>query len=114
MLHPTQGKRVNFKLTHYPIAQYAERRVSSAIGEEDVAVRVNWLAILLAGIADWLLGAVWFTAFANQWRSGTRMPAEELQTHMSHPNFWPFLVAFLCSFLMAYVIARLVRQFRNA
>ncbi len=76
--------------------------------EEDVSVRLNWLAILLAGVADWLLGAVWFTAFANQWKMGLRMPAEEMQAYMSHPNFWPYLIALLCSFLMAYVIARLV------
>ncbi|MFZ0311154.1 MAG: DUF1761 domain-containing protein [Candidatus Korobacteraceae bacterium] len=69
---------------------------------------MNWLAILLAGVADWLLGAVWFTAFANQWKMGLRMPAEEMQAYMSHPNFWPYLIALLCSFLMAYVIARLV------
>ncbi len=71
-------------------------------------MRVNWPAILLAGVADWILGAVWFTVFANQWKAGMGMPAEELQSHMSHPNFWPFLIAFLCSLLMAYVIARLV------
>jgi len=71
-------------------------------------VNLNWAAILVAGVADWLLGAVWFTVFANQWRMGLRMPAEELQAYMSHPNFWPYLIALLCSFLMAYVIARLV------
>jgi hypothetical protein len=71
-------------------------------------MRLNWAAVLLAAVADWLLGAVWFTVFANQWRMGLRMPAEELQAHMSHPNFWPYLIALLCSFLMAYVIARLV------
>ena len=69
---------------------------------------VNWVAILLAGIADWLLGAVWFTAFANQWRVGLRMPPDELQRYMSHPNFWPYLIALLCSLLLAYVIARVV------
>lgn len=76
--------------------------------EEDIGLRVNWLAILVAALADWLLGAVWFTAFANQWRAGLRMAPEELQRYMSHPNFWPYLVALLCSCLMAYVIARIV------
>jgi hypothetical protein len=76
---------------------------------EDGAVRVNWLAILVAGIADWLLGAVWFTAFSKQWQSGLRMTPEELQMYMSHPNFWPYLIALLCSCLMAYAIARLVK-----
>lgn len=69
---------------------------------------LNWPAILAAGIADWLLGAVWFTVFSKQWQAGLRMSPEELQTHMAHPNFWPYIIAFLCSVLLAYVIARLV------
>ncbi len=69
---------------------------------------LNWPAILVAGIADWLLGAVWFTVFSKQWQAGLRMSSEELQAHMSHPNFWPYIIAFLCSVLLAYVIARLL------
>lgn len=36
------------------------------------------------------------------------MAPAELQQYMSHPNFWPYLIALLCSFLMAYAIARVV------
>ncbi len=71
-------------------------------------MRLNWGAIILAGILDWVLGAVWFTAFASQWKAGLRMPAEELQAYMAHPNYWPYLIALLCSLLMAYAIAHLV------
>ena len=78
------------------------------MAKEDATVRVNWLAILIAAVSDWILGAVWFTVFANQWRAGLRMAPAELQQYMSHPNFWPYLIALLCSFLMAYAIARVV------
>lgn len=71
-------------------------------------MRVKWAAILVAAVADWLLGAVWFTAFASQWRAGTRMPADQMQANEAHPNFWPFLVALVSSIVMAYVIARIV------
>ncbi len=71
-------------------------------------MRLNWGAVAAAAVLDWLLGAVWFTVFATQWRAGLRMAPEELQAYMSHPNYWPYLIALLCSFLMAYVIARLV------
>jgi len=71
-------------------------------------MRVNWAAIMVAAVADWLLGAVWFTVFANQWRAGTRMPADQMQANIAHPNFWPFLVALVASLVMAYVIARVV------
>ena len=69
-------------------------------------MRVNWTAIGVAAVADWLLGAVWFTTFSKQWQAGLRMSPEELQTYMSHPNFWPYLISLVCSAVMGYVIAR--------
>jgi len=60
---------------------------------------------VVAGIADWILGAVWFTGFKNSWQAGTRIPPEELQAYMAHPNFWPYVISFLCSLGMALVIS---------
>ncbi len=71
-------------------------------------MRVNWTAIGVAAVADWLLGAVWFTTFSKQWQAGLRMSPEELQTHMAHPDFWPYLISLVCSAVMGYVIARFV------
>ena len=69
------------------IAQPAGNKVSSRrIHKEGEAMRLNWVAILLAGFADWVLGAVWFTAFSNAWQAGIRMSPEELQAYMAHPN----------------------------
>ena len=70
---------------------------------------LNWGAIVLAGVADWILGAVWFTAFRVPWQAGTRIPPEELQVYMAHPNPWPYIVSLVCSILMAYVIAQVLR-----
>jgi Protein of unknown function (DUF1761) len=77
-------------------------------GSEGDTMRVKWAAIMVAAVADWLLGAVWFTVFANQWKAGIRMPADQMQATTAHPNFWPFLIALLCSILIAYAIARVV------
>jgi hypothetical protein len=71
-------------------------------------MRLNWRAVVVAGIADWILGAVWFTAFRAPWQAGTRIPPEELQAYMAHPNFWPYIVSLVCSILIAYVIARVL------
>lgn len=71
-------------------------------------MRLNWPAIGVAGAADWLLGAVWFTVFSKQWQAGLRMSPQELHAYTAHINLWPSIVAFLCSLLLAYVIARLV------
>jgi hypothetical protein len=95
--------------THpFAIAATRVRGVSSRLNEEGERMELNWAAIGVAGIADWLLGAVWFTVFSKQWQAGLRMPPEEMQSYMSHPNFWPYIVSFLCSVLIAYTIARLV------
>ena len=69
-------------------------------------MRLNWAAVVLAGVADWILGAVWFKAFGASWQAGTRIPPEELKAY--HPNFWPYIISLVCSILIAYVIARIL------
>jgi Protein of unknown function (DUF1761) len=71
-------------------------------------MRLNWLAILVAAIVHWLLGAVWFTTFSKPWMAGLHMPQEELDAYRAHPNFWPYVIAFLCNVVLAYVIARVL------
>ncbi len=73
-------------------------------------MRVNWIAILIAGFADWVLGGVWFKTFANQWTAGLRMPEPEMQAYMSHPNFLPYFIALVSSIVIAYVIARVLAR----
>jgi hypothetical protein len=76
-------------------------------------MRLNWAAVVCAGIADWILGAVWFTCFRAPWQAGTRIPPEELQAYMAHPNFWPYIVSLVCSILIAYVIARVLSGYET-
>jgi hypothetical protein len=70
-------------------------------------MRLNWGAILLAGIADWIFGAIWFKALSKEWVAGLNMSPEDKRAYLSTPNFWPYIIALLCSILIAYVIARL-------
>lgn len=71
-------------------------------------MRLNWGTVLAAGIADWIFGAVWFKALSKQWMAGLRMPPDEMQAYLATPNFWPYIIALLCSTLLAYVIARVL------
>ncbi len=70
-------------------------------------MRLNWPAVLLAGVADWIFGAVWFKALSAQWVAGLNMSPEDKRVYLSTPNFWPYIIALLCSILIAYCIARL-------
>jgi len=74
-------------------------------------MRLNWLAILVAAIVHWLFGAVWFTVLSKQWQAGLRMSPDELQQYTSHPNFWPYLISFVCNLIIAYVIARVLTAY---
>lgn len=74
-------------------------------------MRLNWLAILVAAVAHWLFGAVWFTVFSKQWQAGLRMAPEELQAYASHPNYWPYVISMLCNLVLAYVIARVLSAY---
>lgn len=76
-------------------------------------MRLNWPAITAAAVAHWLLGAVWFTAFSKPWQSGLRMSPDELQAYMAHPNFWPYIISFVCNLFMAYVIGRVLLAYHN-
>ena len=71
-------------------------------------MRLNWAAVALAAIVHWLFGAVWFTVFAKPWQAGLRMAPDELQQYMNHPNFWPYLISFVCNLVIAYIIARVL------
>jgi Protein of unknown function (DUF1761) len=90
------------------IAQLVGTGYRLADGKRGEAMRLNWVAILVAAIVHWLLGAVWFTAFSKAWTAGLRMPKEELDAAMAHPNFWPYVIAFLCNLVLAFVIARVL------
>jgi Protein of unknown function (DUF1761) len=85
-----------------------EQGIVSADGTEGEGMRVNWGAIALAGVADWVFGAVWFTSFKAPWQAGTRISPEELKAYTDHPNAWPYVISLLCSILIGYFIARLL------
>ncbi len=69
---------------------------------------VNWAAIGVSGVVYWLLQAAWFKTFSQQWQAGLGMSAEQMAAYNAHPNFLPYLIALLCNFVMAFVIARVL------
>ena len=71
-------------------------------------MRVNWAAVGVSGVVYWLFQAAWFTVFAQQWENGLRMSPEEIAAHKQHPNFLPYLIALICNFVLAFIIARVL------
>jgi len=71
-------------------------------------MRVNWAAVGVSGAVYWLFQAGWFTLFAQTWQNGLRMSPDEIAAYRQHPNFWPYLIALVCNFILAFIIARVL------
>jgi hypothetical protein len=70
---------------------------------------MNWLAVIVAGVADWLLGALWYSAlFGKIWAAGLEQQGVKLQKP-SQPQLMTKLAGnFVANLLTATVIGHLV------
>jgi len=69
-------------------------------------VTLNWWAVVVAAVAYWALGALWYSPalFAGAWLKGIGKTKEQLDAGFTP---WVFVFALLFSFLAAYGIARI-------
>lgn len=70
-------------------------------------VSLNWWAVLVAGVAYWVLGAIWYArpVFGNIWLKGTGKSVEQIKAEYSVKKvIW----ALLASLLQAYGVARMM------
>ncbi|SMQ86070.1 Protein of unknown function [Devosia lucknowensis] len=63
---------------------------------------VNWLAVVLAAIAAYAFGAVWYMGLSRQWMAALGKTKDQLQV-----GFTPFIWSFAVELVMAYFIALL-------
>lgn len=66
---------------------------------------VNWLAVIVCAVANMIIGAIWYGAFANPWMTGIGKTREEIEENQS---FVPFAIAIVNSFLMAFILANVI------
>jgi hypothetical protein len=64
---------------------------------------VNWLAVILATLASFAFGAVWYMALSRQWLASIGKRREDID----QSDFIPYLWSILCLFVMAYFVALL-------
>jgi hypothetical protein len=74
---------------------------------------INYLAILIAAVAGWLSGAVWYTALGRTWVAAQGKTVEQFHAEQAAkkgtPAAWlPFALAFLADLVMAWVLAGMV------
>ena len=74
-------------------------------------MRTNYPAIIVAAIAYWILGAIWYgVLFSKPWMALEHMTDEQAKN--MNPVL-PYVITFLLNLLIAYVIAQ-VCIWRNA
>lgn len=70
---------------------------------------INYLAIVIAAIAGWIAGAVWYMALANPWMAAVGTTRERIDAAREQPGAsLPFVFAFAGCVIMAWVLAGLI------
>jgi len=70
---------------------------------------VSYLAIVIAAVAGWLVGAVWYMLFGKPWQEAVGMTPAKMKQAQKEPGFYlPFIYAFLAQIVMAWVLAGLI------
>ena len=70
---------------------------------------INYLAILLAAVAGWVAGAIWYMTLAKPWMAAVGITEEQIAASKSRPGGWlPFVLAFIACVVMAWVLAGLI------
>lgn len=61
---------------------------------------VNWLAVIVATIAGFAVGAVWYTALGKQWMASIGKTREQLNAGPT-----PYVIGIIVEAVMAYFLA---------
>jgi hypothetical protein len=70
---------------------------------------VNYLAVVIAAVAAWIVGAVWYMALGKAWTAALGTTPEKMEAMRGEPGgYRPYLYALLAELVMAWVLAGLV------
>jgi hypothetical protein len=67
---------------------------------------INYLAILIAAVAAWMAGAVWYMSLGKIWMAALGTTPEAMEKSRKEPGaFLPFIYAFAAEVVMAWAVA---------
>ena len=71
---------------------------------------VSYLAVFIAGVAGWLVGAAWYMALGKQWMAAQGKTEEQCKQEYEAKKgtpaaYAPFVLAFVGALIMAWVLA---------
>lgn len=69
----------------------------------------SYFAVLLAAVAGWLIGAIWYNVFAKPWQAAVGVTPNSMRTPQKSLGFYlPFIYAFLAQLVMAWVLGGVI------
>jgi len=70
---------------------------------------LNYLAIVIAAVAAWLAGAVWYMSLGKIWTAALGKTPEQALAESKQPGaYLPFIYTFVAELIMAWVLAGLI------
>jgi hypothetical protein len=70
-------------------------------------MKTNYVAIFVAAVAYWLLGAVWYGAlFSKPWMALENLSPEQANAMAANPVV-PYLISFVLNLVIAFVLAQI-------
>lgn len=67
---------------------------------------INYIAVVVAAIAAFAFGALYYTTFAKRWLAALGKTEEELMG--GGPNPWPYIFAAIAQLVMAWMLAGVI------
>lgn len=72
------------------------------------AMGASLITILAATVASWVFGAIYYGTLSKPWMAAANMSEEDVKGPNGKPSPRPFIISFLCEFVMAYMLAVLL------
>jgi hypothetical protein len=62
---------------------------------------INWLAVIVAVVVSWALGAGWYMVFAKQWMAAIGKTREQINSRDPTPYIWSVVVQLVMAIFIA-------------
>jgi hypothetical protein len=72
-------------------------------------MKINYPAVLVAGIVHWILGAVWYGIFSTKFIELIAWTPEQLKAVESQNHAKEYILAFLSSLVLVYILAHFIQ-----
>ena len=70
--------------------------------------RVHYGAVVVAGIAMWIVQACWYIAFGNQWAMAVGFTPDQMANAKANPSFYPYIISLIANCVIAYMLSMIM------